>query len=60
MEESKRSAFFGTRTISRDVVVPEYPDLGLIAFFTAYTFGFTALFDRLFGLPTSARAQPLP
>ena len=32
MEESKRSAFFGTRTISRDVVVPEYPDLGLIAF----------------------------
>jgi propanediol dehydratase large subunit len=32
VEESKRSAFFGTRTISRDVVVPEYPDLGLIAF----------------------------
>ena len=32
MEESKRSAFFGSRTISRDVVVPEYPELGLIAF----------------------------
>lgn len=30
--ESRRSAFFETRTISRDVVVPEYPDLGLIAF----------------------------
>ena len=30
--ESKRSAFYATRAISRDVVVPEYPELGLIAF----------------------------
>ena len=30
--ESKRSAFYATRSISRDVVVPEYPELGLIAF----------------------------
>ena len=29
---SRRSAFFETRAISRDVVVPEYPELGLIAF----------------------------
>jgi propanediol dehydratase large subunit len=29
---SRRSAFYETRTISRDVVVPEYPELGLIAF----------------------------
>ncbi|MSO47208.1 MAG: propanediol/glycerol family dehydratase large subunit [Thermoleophilia bacterium] len=29
---SRRSAFYATRTISRDVVVPEYPELGLIAF----------------------------
>lgn len=33
-------------------------DLGLILFFTAYTFGFTALFDRVFGLPASARVPP--
>ncbi|RAI41647.1 PACE efflux transporter [Rhodoplanes roseus] len=30
-------------------------DLGLILFFTAYTFGFTWAFDRVFGLPASAR-----
>jgi propanediol dehydratase large subunit len=30
--QSLRSAFYETRTISRDVVVPEYPHLGLIAF----------------------------
>lgn len=30
--ESLRSAFYATRSISRDVVVPEYPELGLIAF----------------------------
>ena len=29
---SRRSAFYETRSISRDVVVPEYPELGLIAF----------------------------
>lgn len=29
---SRRSAFYETRAISRDVVVPEYPELGLIAF----------------------------
>ena len=29
-------------------------DLGLIVFFTAYTFGFTWAFDRVFGLPASA------
>ncbi|MDC7784572.1 PACE efflux transporter [Rhodoplanes sp. TEM] len=29
-------------------------DLGLILFFTAYTFGFTWVFDRVFGLPASA------
>ena len=30
--ESKRSAFAAAQPISRDVVVPEYPELGLIAF----------------------------
>lgn len=29
-------------------------DLGLLAFFLVYTFGFTWVFDRIFGLPTSA------
>lgn len=31
-------------------------DLGLIAFFLAYTFVFNLAFDHLFGLPASARA----
>lgn len=30
-------------------------DLGLIVFFTVYTFVFTFAFDRVFGLPASAR-----
>lgn len=30
-------------------------DLGLIVFFLVYTFGFSWVFDRLFGLPASAR-----
>ncbi len=30
-------------------------DAGLLAFFAVYTLGFTWAFDRIFGLPTSAR-----
>jgi uncharacterized membrane protein len=30
-------------------------DLGLIVFFLAYTFAFSWVFDRVFGLPASAR-----
>lgn len=30
-------------------------DAGLLVFFAAYTFGFTWAFDRVFGLPASAR-----
>lgn len=30
-------------------------DAGLLAFFAAYTLGFTWAFDRIFGLPASAR-----
>jgi len=30
-------------------------DLGLLAFFFFYTLGFTWAFDRIFGLPQSAR-----
>ncbi len=35
-------------------------DLGLIAFFLAYTFCFNWAFDRIFGLPASAQAQAHP
>lgn len=31
-------------------------DISLLAFFLFYTFGFTWLFDHLFGLPTTAQA----
>ena len=34
-------------------------DLGLIVFFLVYTFVFNLLFDRIFGLPTSAQPAPL-
>ena len=30
-------------------------DAGLLAFFAVYTLGFTWAFDRIFGLPASAR-----
>lgn len=30
-------------------------DIGLMLFFLVYTFGFTLAFDRIFGLPASAR-----
>lgn len=30
-------------------------DIGLLAFFLVYTYGFTWAFDRVFGLPASAR-----
>lgn len=33
-------------------------DLGLIAFFLAYTFAFNLAFDRVFGLPASAQPAP--
>ena len=33
-------------------------DLGLIVFFLVYTFVFNLLFDRIFGLPTSAQPAP--
>lgn len=33
-------------------------DLGLLIFFLVYTFAFTWVFDRVFGLPASARIQP--
>jgi len=33
-------------------------DLGLITFFLVYTFVFNLVFDRFFGLPASAQAQP--
>lgn len=33
-------------------------DLGLIAFFLVYTVVFTWAFDRVFGLPASARPRP--
>ena len=33
-------------------------DLGLIVFFLIYTFVFNLLFDRIFGLPTSAQPAP--
>lgn len=32
-------------------------DLGLLVFFLVYTFAFTWLFDRVFGLPSSARCE---
>lgn len=35
-------------------------DLGLLLFFLVYTFAFNWAFDRVFGLPASAQAQPLP
>lgn len=34
-------------------------DLGLIVFFLVYTFVFNLMFDRIFGLPTSAQPAPL-
>ncbi|MFA7504220.1 MAG: PACE efflux transporter [Burkholderiaceae bacterium] len=34
-------------------------DLGLILFFLFYTFVYNLCFDRVFGLPDSARAAPL-
>ncbi len=33
-------------------------DLGLIVFFLVYTFVFNLLFDRIFGLPSSAQPAP--
>ena len=33
-------------------------DLGLVVFFLVYTFVFAWVFDRVFGLPDSARATP--
>jgi uncharacterized membrane protein len=30
-------------------------DIGLLSFFLVYTYGFTWAFDRVFGLPASAR-----
>ena len=35
-------------------------DLGLLAFFFVYAVGFTWAFDRVFGLPASARPAPGP
>ncbi len=35
-------------------------DLGLIVFFLVYTFVFNLAFDKIFGLPASAQAQPAP
>lgn len=35
-------------------------DLGLLAFFLIYTFIFTWVFDRVFGLPASVRSTPQP
>lgn len=33
-------------------------DLGLVVFFLVYTFAFNWVFDRTFGLPASAQAEP--
>jgi len=35
-------------------------DLGIVAFFFVYAVAFTWAFDRIFGLPESARANPGP
>lgn len=35
-------------------------DLGLLLFFVVYTFVFSLCFDRIFGLPSSARADLAP
>lgn len=35
-------------------------NLGMSAFFLVYTFAYTWAFDRVFGLPSSARARPAP
>jgi len=35
-------------------------DLGILAFFFVYAVAFTWAFDRIFGLPESARAAPAP
>lgn len=34
-------------------------EAGLLVFFLVYTYGFNWCFDRLFGLPASAQAQPV-
>jgi len=34
-------------------------DLGLLVFFVCYTFVFTMAFDKVFGLPLSARIAPI-